>query len=245
MWALLPPHGQTPNSSSPPRSWEPAQHNTPATNPLSSPSYASLSEPTINEVPKLLPYEEDSKELDALRSCWLSLPSASHQLWEYFSVAELHQTNTPKDNRKLYKCRSGKLQPNWCANKGWNSTFSEMPSSKYPPSKSAFRRLDSAHYCVTCRGSAVSEQAPHTEETWWVKSQQEEKREFNNFSYTTNRSLPSFLFLSSYEQQFASYLKTLQYLPVKSYYFFYSAAHDLVSSVMQVPKAPQKYQHMP
>lgn len=105
MWALLPSHGQTLNSS-PPRRCEPAQHNTPATNPLS-PFYSGNSGPTINEVPKLLPYEEDSKELEALRSCWLSLPSVSHQLWEYFSVVELGQTDTPRDDRKSYKRQSG------------------------------------------------------------------------------------------------------------------------------------------
>lgn len=86
-----------------------------------------------------------------------------------------------------------------CANKGSNTSFAEIPPSKYPPRKSAFRRLDSAYYSVTFRGSAVSEQVPHTEETWCVKSRQKGKREFHNFSHTTNRSLHSFLFLSSSE----------------------------------------------
>lgn len=49
---MLPPHGQTLNSSSAPRRCEPAQHNSPATNPLSTPSYSSLSEPTLNEFPQ-------------------------------------------------------------------------------------------------------------------------------------------------------------------------------------------------
>lgn len=59
MWALLPPHGRAMNSSSSRLS------TTPLPQTLSQPFLLQPLGAHVNETPKLLPYEEDSKELEA------------------------------------------------------------------------------------------------------------------------------------------------------------------------------------